>query len=446
MASGASMSETQPPNNLTITEVVNVYKSLDCNKRATCRKLKIHHTTLKRMLDEARAEGLLPKSDPKFKVTEGKDCVTVFSKSHDVTTVEDVIRKANIDLDLWEITETEAVSWDVVGKRNLGQQVLDDGKVIWREQELWREPVWQIKVKLRRKAPKFIQEGIRKFLEDITKLSPSAVSKYKDKAGAYLAEISLYDVHFGKLCHRAVAGHDWDLSTASDAFDAAGECLVDRVKAFDLDRIVIPIGHDYFNANNWDGTTKKGTKLECLGNEFAEVFRVGVACASGLILRCADIAPVRVIWVPGNHDVETSWYLLQVLSAYFKNNKNVTFDDSSAGRKYFSFGSTLFGYTHADDISHRDLPNLMANEVPDLWGMSRFRAWRVGHYHSKRETSYTAGDSYGGTRIEVMPSMSGTDNWHYSKGFVKNVRTGEAWLWHIEDGYVGHFSSPPILD
>ena len=47
-------------------------------------------------------------------------------------------------------------------------------------------------------------------------------------------------------------------------------------------------------------------------------------------------------------------------------------------------------------------------------------------------------DTYGGVTVSVLPSLSGTDSWHYKKGYVKNNRAAEAYLWHHDDGYAGH--------
>ncbi len=42
--------------------------------------------------------------------------------------------------------------------------------------------------------------------------------------------------------------------------------------------------------------------------------------------------------------------------------------------------------------------------------------------------------------MTVLPSLSGTDKWHYENGFVNNLRTAEASLWNRGSGYTGSFS------
>jgi len=156
------------------------------------------------------------------------------------------------------------------------------------------------------------------------------------------------------------------------------------------------------------------------------------------MLRCREIAPVEGIWIPGNHDAETSWYMSEWLAARFHGDKHVTLDNSPLGRKYRSWGTTLLGYTHQES---KDLPLVMAREAQAAWATAQFFIWHVGHLHKKKETKYIAGDTYNGVRVEVLPSLSGTDKWHYDNHYIGNHRTAEAYLYGQETGDIGHWST-----
>jgi hypothetical protein len=52
--------------------------------------------------------------------------------------------------------------------------------------------------------------------------------------------------------------------------------------------------------------------------------------------------------VPGNHDELTSFHLGEILAARYDGDKHVTVDNSARLRKYYDFGTNLFGFTHGD--------------------------------------------------------------------------------------------------
>jgi hypothetical protein len=191
------------------------------------------------------------------------------------------------------------------------------------------------------------------------------------------------------------------------------------------------------------GTTAKGTVVDAVDDRFQKVFRVGCRAVQHAILRCREIAEVEVLWVPGNHDPETSWYMAEWLAAVFSSDKHVTVDSGPQDRKYRAFGNSLIGYAHGDDIKLGDLPLIMATDptIREQWGKSRYQFWRIGHFHKKKETKYTGADTFNGVSVTILPSLSGTDKWHYEKGYVNNHRTAELALWSKDSGLTGTFSA-----
>ena len=113
-------------------------------------------------------------------------------------------------------------------------------------------------------------------------------------------------------------------------------------------------------------------------------------------------------------------------------------------RKHLRWGNTLIGYTHGEDEAHRDLPSIMAAEWPDQWAATLYREWHVGHWHKRKETVYTAGDTFNGCRVMILDSLCGTDAWHHKKGYVRSGRAATAHVYHEERGPVAvlHYNLP----
>jgi len=404
------------------------------SKAAAAKSLGIPITTLKDRYAKAIRLGITETED-RIQVTDSKDSKTVWSVGTEVRTVEDAIQKAEIDLEIWEVVESTVNSWPTAMKLKTtsGKDTEETPHQVWN---------WQIKVKLRRRAPKPIQDAIKDLVSRLYE-SPLKIPsiKYKEKSQPHLLEVSLFDAHFGKICHAAVAGHDYDLDIARRIYTQAGEDLLSKCSGFNVDQILIPLGNDFFQADNWGGTTQKGTSVSVVDNLFQDVFRTGCQAVQDLILLCCAVAPVKLIWIPGNHDPSTSWYMTEYLRAVFSADKSVTVDNSASPRKYISYGTNLIGFTHGNEEKHRELPMIMATEVPALFAKSKCREVHLGHFHKARQTVHMSLDEHQGVRVRVLPSLSGTDSWHHAKGYVQNRRAAEAYLWGLDEGLTGTFSS-----
>jgi hypothetical protein len=378
-----------------------------------------------------------------FEVRESGDTTSIVSTSYSIRTVDDAVAFAKIDLAIWEVAETKLNAWQVAGKKNLGQD--EDHR--WRGEELWKETLWQITVKLRRRAPKAVQNGIRDLLADLRNrpIKLPKVRRSRRVKDSHMLELVLFDAHFGKRCWgKEVDGADYDLEIAESIFVKAVHELLARVDHFHIDKIVFPVGQDFFQANNEESQTSHGTIVDSVDDRLAVVFRAGCRAVITALQACRDVASTEVLWIPGNHDPTTSWFLCEVLAARFDGDRHVEIDNGPTSRKYRQYGNSLLGYSHAYDEKLRDLPLIMAAERPQAWSETKYRAWRCGHLHKRAQFAFTAGDTFNGVRVDILPSLSGTDAWHYRHGYVRNSRTAECYLHSRENGYVGHFTTAPI--
>jgi hypothetical protein len=365
------------------------------------------------------------------------DLIEIISVDRSIRTVKDAIAKAEIDMDLWTIKSQTINSWEVAGKINPGQD--PTGK--WRGEKLWKQTLWQVKITLERKAPKFVQDGIQNLVD---KFNANAFKLPKihrpKKQQPIILEIALMDAHFGKRCWAAETGADFDLDIIKHDFLTAVDELLEKASVYKVGEIIFPIGNDFFNQNSWLPMTEKGTFVDSVDTRFTLVYETGVEAVAYALARCREVANTTCMWVPGNHDPATSYYLCSSLRGMFKGTKGINVDISAKERKYIHRGNVLLGYTHGQEEKPAELPLLMAQEMPEAWGKSKFRAWRIGHFHKKKETKFISGDTFNGVPVTVLPSLSGTDLWHYRKGYIGNYRMAEAHLWDRTAGQIGYFS------
>jgi len=347
---------------------------------------------------------------------------------------DEIAKQAGYDLRQWRVTEVKINQWQVAGKKKNGQE---EGTKRWLAEDLWKEQLYQIKFKLERRAPKFVQDGVTALMENWTGAQKvPKIERRATMAKPHLLEISLFDAHFGKLAWAEETGEDYNLKIAENIYLNAVDDLIDRTSVFDVERIVYPIGQDFFNVDNWKGETSNGTLVESTDDRFTKIFTVGVESIKWSMMRCREIAPVHIIWSPGNHDRSTSWYLCKAIQQYCEGAgiTDVTFDLGPNQRKYELFGNTLLGFTHACDERMADLPLIMAKEEKHLWAQADYHQWHVGHFHRKKEMRFIAGDTFNGVSVTILPSLTATDSYHYRNGWVCPSRAAEAYLWSKDKG------------
>jgi hypothetical protein len=288
----------------------------------------------------------------------------------------------------------------------------------------------------------FIRGVVKSAVDGIVNRKPKKPALKLAVADPHMLEISIPDIHIGKLVWGPeTGGASYDSKIATQlALDAAAN-LWSKASVFPISRILLPLGSDLFHTDTINNTTTAGTAVDS-DSRWQKSFRMGVELAIELIEFSRSKTPdgVDVLMIPGNHDFTRTAYLGLVLEMMYRNCPDVRINNSPNPRKYFRFGTTLLGFTHGDKEKHDRLPLIMAGERAKDWSETTHKEIHLGHLHSMRETRYVAGNEHGPVRVRILPSLCATDQWHNSSGFVGALRAAEAYVWSYGTGYVGHLS------
>ena len=122
------------------------------------------------------------------------------------------------------------------------------------------------------------------------------------------------------------------------------------------------------------------------------------------------VAPIDVIYVPGNHDKTLGFTAAEFLSAWFRDDPYVNVDASPLPRKYAVFGKTLFAFAHEGD--KKVLPRIIADEARRFWSTTSFCEVMVQHFHHESVL-----DEEHHMRISQMPTVSANSAWSVSQGY-----------------------------
>ena len=367
----------------------------------------------------------------KIEFTEKGDEATAFSISPRIKTLDELLTAAEVDLNVWEVRTWTANSWEQAAiDRDTGETRITT--------------LHQVKANLVPNKAAHSLDLINDLRSDIRKLSrgtPRGLASKRPPLDGHMVEISVFDLHMGKYAWKEETGQHYDMEISERLFKGAVfDLLAKAQKQAPIDRILLPIGNDFFNADNERGETTAGTRQDMHGSHRQHFKRVRVMLRD-VIDRLSEVAPVHVPIVPGNHDHMTMYFLGDALEDHYHHNGLVRVYNGPKVRKYVRYGSNLIGYTHGNEEKLATLPLIMATEAKAAWSKTSWREWHIGHFHKKKEVSFLPIDEYNGVRVRVIPSLSATDIWHYKKGYTGSIRTAEAYLWHKTQGVVGQFNS-----
>jgi hypothetical protein len=239
---------------------------------------------------------------------------------------------------------------------------------------------------------------LNEFKEYSPKPIPYYGHTYSDKGITYL--LSLPDMHFGKT----------HIEKSVEDFLTAIDELLERVKHYHINKIILPIGNDLFHSEGISQSTTKGTRMFDYV-EWKECFNIVWKLLVDKIDMLSRIAPIEIPIVLGNHSEAREYYLGCLLDAYYTNNSNVTILNDTFPRKYIHFGSVLLGFDHGELKPH-EYPLLMATERPMAFSKSTTRIMLCGHLHSQQNYEIK------GVHVRFLPSLCPSDEWHNKMGYV----------------------------
>lgn len=423
-------------------KAVKVYGTIGKAAKA----LGIHPATLRRRMSGSLNGGPnarmkeTTEAKPTWEVETSDDKIQVLSISDRIRTEADAITYGEIDTAVWYVHSKKIGAHECPMK--LGAGLDEKGRKTGPDRPAILK-MWRVELVLKRRVAQVFEEGAKLIIERMVKHAPKypKAPRLLKITDPHMLEVSIFDSHFGKLAWGAETGQNYDLKIAESIYWDAVQGLVKSAAAHPIEKILFPVGQDFFHVDGIKGQTTAGTQVD-YDCRFAKIFMAGWAACVKAIDFLAAIAPVHVPWVPGNHDATASYHLAAMLWAHYQRSSGrVVVDMSPKTRKLVTYGTAAIGFTHGDKERHNDLVNIFQGEFRKEIVDCQTLEIHLGHRHVARETRYVCADTMpGGVRVRILPSLSGCDAWHYTSGYVGGMRAAEAYLWSKSRGYAGHFS------
>jgi hypothetical protein len=362
-----------------------------------------------------------------------------------IKTLEELLKATNVDTDIWNVAQYWENKWDVTA-------VIKDIPRTFQNFQVKARLEKKLTVARERAIGELFKEMIKDYKAPQLKVLPNVITHDKENN---LFEVTIFDLHLGKLAWGGETGENYDTKIARQRFLTAISTLVKRASGFQYNRILFPVGNDFFNSDTIFNTTTKGTPQD-EDLRWQKTFSVGVKLLIDAInLLKQTGVKVDVVNIPGNHDFQRSYYMGEYLVAWFRDDKQVNVNNGASPRKYYRFGKVLLGFTHGSEEKEGSLPLLMASDIESkpMWSKTLFHEWHVGHIHRKRDMKYSitldkdkmTNEDLGVT-VRYLSSLTGTEEWHHKKGFIGTLKAGEGFIWNDEAGMIAHLNANLIIE
>lgn len=380
-------------------------------------------------------------------IDNGYSAQYVVSSEKRIRSIKDVEKLIKFDAKIWRIDKWEQSvgvsegyrknrkgTW-TVDEHGARGHVEDTGKMLVIPLHSFKVRVW-----LSRKTEEIRNELV---LDEFSKRALKFSPKYKKityrKSGDCLFELGLPDMQLGRLVEAEEAGFDISPDLQIKKADKIVDKLISYSSFFQVERVLFPVGNDFFDTNSATMSTAKGTPQDD-DIRWKRTYKLGCDFIVRTIEKLQQIAKVDVVIVPGNHDQDKIWHLGEYLNAWNHKNPNVVVDNRAKKRKYYSFYKDLIGLTHGYFEKDIKLDSLMSYEVPQLWALSTNREWHLGDKHHKVDMQINTEELENGVVIRRLRSLAYPSTWEFDKGLVGSMKAGEAFVWHKDKGVIGQFT------
>lgn len=239
-------------------------------------------------------------------------------------------------------------------------------------------------------------------------------------------EIDLADLHQGLLSWRNETGSDTDLNICSEKFLSAIDDIVSRAKTKKFKQIYLCALGDILHIDNDKNETTKGT-LQQADGRIAKIFDYAVdTMAQAIDMLLTLNIPIKYMYLCGNHDRNTGYFLVKCLERTFTNNPMVEFDTLPNPQKAIHFGKVLVGLTHGDMPKYNKGTWLM-NDYRREFGESDYVEEHCGHIHTEEAKTYN------GVMVRSVMAQCGNSYWEHQQGY-RSQRGIMSFVWNENKG------------
>lgn len=364
-----------------------------------------------------------------------------------VKTKEEAIALSKVDLDKWIVTGCKIKHWSTTMK--VKTVLREDGVKVKKGVSFNRNKV------ISTETPFVVQNsGIQLSLSPKTSFAadfrasmldcipiPLPVPKRHGIAPKkrLLVEPCIFDLHLGKTAFDPVKGViKWSLDEARYHYREAINAGLENVNLDHVTKFSLCVGNDMLHIDGTNGATTSGTVVGDGGLYFT-LYDYTLNLVADTAMELAQIAPVELIGMPGNHDFDSILSLVCAWKRIFAGHGDVKVADRGINRHYLRHGVSALGYHHGDRITPAKIKDAMYAECPWI-GETPLKYIKLGHLHTSIKKDFIVRDTVKeefGVEVEYVSSLCPTDHWHDKNLYIGNARKAKTFIYDYDKGMVG---------
>lgn len=279
-----------------------------------------------------------------------------------------------------------------------------------------------------------MQAAIQALSEDIPRVSLMAAPPVGN--AELLNCYVITDHHLGALAwHEETRGDDYDLAKAEQLLvEWFGRAIA---LAPDSNIGVFAQLGDFLHWDGLDAVTPTSKHVLDADTRFQKLVRVAIRVIRQVInMLLSKHQQVHVIMAEGNHDLASSVWLREWLTALYENEPRITVDRSPDPYYCFEFGKTALYFHHGHRRKPSSISDVFVAKFRDVFGRTKHSYAHMGHLHHVdiKEDNLMI--------VEQHRTLAAADA-YASRGGWMSGRDAKVITYHKEHGEVGRLTISP---
>jgi hypothetical protein len=256
------------------------------------------------------------------------------------------------------------------------------------------------------------QDVLRSFVDGLLEELPGIHKPVKAPKTSTEDRLNVYaigDHHLGKYSYKPETGSNYDVEIAENLLEQSFESLIGRSEDAEAG-LFLNMG-DFLHTDSESGNTTAGTPQDTDGRYGRTVRHARILMKRMIVRLLQKHKHVYVINVRGNHDKNASYFLNEMMLAYFENEPRITVLCNQQKFIPFVWGKTFILTHHGDGINAQKMFEVATRDYRETWGKCPFTYGYTAHLHHKTVSEI------GGMIMEQWGVLCATDAYHAGKGY-----------------------------
>lgn len=280
-----------------------------------------------------------------------------------------------------------------------------------------------------------MQEAVKAMAEDLprVKSTPRPIFANENLLDLYV----ITDYHLGMLAWNQEAGDDWDVGIAEELLLKWFRAAIASAPGSKIG-VLANLG-DFLHWDGLDAVTPSSGHVLDADTRFQKLVRVAIRVIRQIIdMLLAKHEFLHVIMAEGNHDMASSIWLREWLSAIYEKEPRITVDRNPDPYYCYEFGNTSLFFHHGHKSKQASLDSVLVAKYRDVFGRTKHSYAHCGHLHHVKalETNLMV--------VEQHRTLAAKDA-YASRGGWMSGRDAKVITYHKEHGKVSELTISPSM-